>query len=409
MKPARRKPIAPPTPLWAVSLLLFLLAGPARADEWRQLATGGTAPSPRTGHSAVFLGSKIYVFGGQPAGSGQAIRMEGLLNDLFCFSINDASWELEAPMTQPPARKNLGMVDGQGSLYILYGEGETTPYNDVWKYVIDTNSWSQETVLGERPSARGGMSVLLDQAKLYLFGGQNRYGQVQSDVWSFSSGVWTREPVSTLPASGQSAAAVDGKIYLFGGHDGSGGLYDFLNTFDPSTKQWERPAVSGDAPPARRDALLLPAGETLVLTGGQGYADGGLNDVWEFDLGSNRWVRRMDAPIVPLGAAVVLPDRRAAGEAAGQDAVPPGAVVLCGVIRDGAVRNETWLYLPESVSPTVPGDVNHDQAVTAQDLELLGRWLAGSPTGRIETRAADLDGDGRIDGVDFVLLARRLQ
>ena len=408
MKQTRSHSIATPQPLWAVSLLLFLLAGPARADEWRQLATVGEAPCARTGHSAVLLGSKLYVFGGQPAGAGQAVQKEGLLNDLMAFDLNYVSWEVEPPAAMlPPARRDHGAVAYQGKMYVLYGQGGTAPLNDVWTYAPDTKVWSQATVLGERPSSRDGMSVLPDQGKIYLFGGQNRFGEVLRDLWSLSSDhLWTQETAAPLPASGQGAAAAGGKFYLFGGDDGGGNLHDYLNIYDPSAKLWDRPAVSGDAPPARRDALLLPAGETLVLTGGQGSDGGGLNDVWKFDIASNRWERLMDAPVVPLGAAAVLPDYRTAGETAGRDAVPPGAVVVFGVVRDGVVRNETWLYLPESVSPTVPGDVNHDQAVTAADRDLLGRWLAGSPAGRIDTRAADLNGDGRIDGVDFVLLAR---
>jgi Rab9 effector protein with kelch motifs len=63
-------------------------------EEWKKLEITGAKPSPRSGHAACILDSKMYVFGGI---SEENIR----LNDLWVCNLDSSQWE-EIKCEKPP-------------------------------------------------------------------------------------------------------------------------------------------------------------------------------------------------------------------------------------------------------------------------------------------------------------------
>ena len=82
----------------------------------------GTPPTSRNAHTAVAVGTDIYVFGGR---SGIDIG-EGALGDLHRFDTLTSTWSRVEPATDvaPPKRSYHAMAAAGGRLYVFGGCGE---------------------------------------------------------------------------------------------------------------------------------------------------------------------------------------------------------------------------------------------------------------------------------------------
>jgi hypothetical protein len=104
-----------------------------------------------------------------------------------------------------------------------------------------------------------------------------------------------------------------GTAWLFGGRDG-GTVLDDLWSYDLASDRWTRVEPSGDAPAARFGHTgTWVDGVGLVVWSGQSGADF-FTDIHAYDPATNRWTRLPDAGAVPearYGSCAALgPDRR---------------------------------------------------------------------------------------------------
>ncbi|MCF7764845.1 MAG: galactose oxidase [Verrucomicrobia bacterium] len=191
----------------------FDLFSTVPAPAWANGNTAGAA-SARYGHTAVWTGSQMVVWGGSLA---------------------------------------PGVYSSSGSIY--------TPLSDVWTPV------SPVAV----PSARTGHSAIWTGQKMLVWGGFSANGYLNSGG-AFTPGSQQWSPISTAGPltgrSGQVAVWTGSRMFVWGGRNSTGLLGDGA-LYDPATDQWS--AVSLANPPAARsDAVALWAGDRVLIWGGQG-------------------------------------------------------------------------------------------------------------------------------------------
>ncbi len=138
-------------------------------------------------------------------------------------------------------------------------------------------------------------SAVID-GKLYVVGGTDRklrsrpvYHELE--VYDPATDIWTyREPMPTK-RWGAGAAALNGKLYVFGGAQSSKIFYDILEIYDPATDSWS-------TGPPMEIKLFGPA---VVVLNGKIYVAGGLEftateerddvaTVQVFDPALNKWM-----------------------------------------------------------------------------------------------------------------------
>jgi hypothetical protein len=104
-------------------------------------------------------------------------------------------------------------------------------------------------------------------------------------------------------------------IYIYGGSGINGFLFSDVWRYDILLQHWVRCFINEEAPtPQPREAHIATyyGDEAMWIFGGRGV-DGFLNDMWRFDLQSERWYKVFEGQVIPEARAhfsgVVIDER----------------------------------------------------------------------------------------------------
>jgi hypothetical protein len=180
--------------------------------EWTNLQQSGSLPQGRLGAAMARHGNNVFLFGGIiPKSDGSCCHF---LNDMWKYSISQNTWtQISQSGTVPSPRGHAGFLVHGGALYLQGGEGgfdesdgstTFTVEHGLWKYSINQNTW---TLLDEEnPDVNQRESQLFNHvgSKLICFGGDtpgpNFYNLVEdTQVFRLSAGEWVLQNTPVHP------------------------------------------------------------------------------------------------------------------------------------------------------------------------------------------------------------------
>jgi len=188
-------------------------------------------PLPREGHSMVYceFDECIYLFGGYVSGSGYS-------DEMWKYDVSTDGWsELPTMIPAPSPRGGHTMVyDITNEVIILFGgtDGIGSYLGDTWVYNVGAMTWTEMSATGipgvDKPSPRAGhgMTTRVFDENAFLFGGYDGINYFQ-DSWEYDyiTDTWTKLSLTTNPSAREGHAMVNdasnNKIILFGGFDGT--------------------------------------------------------------------------------------------------------------------------------------------------------------------------------------------
>lgn len=144
---------------------------------------------PLSGHTATWINSSIYYFGGRST--------DRFLNDIYRFDVNSSTWELiEVKGLKPTPRSGHTMTfrnSGSKSEIILFGGacGQVGVFNDIYSFDIRNNQWLKIEQSGKIPSPRFNHTANYIKDHILIYGGTEgatelKSSNVFSDVYTFS-------------------------------------------------------------------------------------------------------------------------------------------------------------------------------------------------------------------------------
>uniref|UniRef100_A0A0E0EBY0 tRNA wybutosine-synthesizing protein 2/3/4 n=1 Tax=Oryza meridionalis TaxID=40149 RepID=A0A0E0EBY0_9ORYZ len=149
-----------------------------------------------------------------------------------------------------------------------------------------------ELKVTESPSPRMGHTITVVGNDIYVVGGRGGPSEILNDIWVLerSNNRWSKVDCSGdffRPRHRHAAAAVDCKVYVFGGLSDDG-LCSCMNIMDTASIQWNVISPDDKWPCARHSHSLVSYGSKLFLFGGH---DGqrALNDFYSFDTTTLKW------------------------------------------------------------------------------------------------------------------------
>ena len=170
-------------------------------------------------------------------------------------------WAVRPEM--PTARSDLVLVSFGDNLYAIGGTGPDGVSNATECYDPRANVW---TSLAAKPTAVTEAGGAILGGHIYVPGGRNAQGQpvATTEVYWVERNQWTAAGTLPRPLSAYALASFEGKLYLFGGWDGSQ-YRDEILRYDPEADRWQE---TGRLPFPWGHAGAIVVGNRILLIGG---------------------------------------------------------------------------------------------------------------------------------------------
>lgn len=238
---------------------------------------------------------------------------------VYRFSTSTSTWTRLSPPTDTPfpAGRSYHCSTATSTHVLVHaGCAAAGRLNDLWAFDVKNLSW---TKLADAPGdPRGGSAITFFNDKVYRMGGFNGKTEVGGgiDIFTFDTatqaqgdglqGSWdtvaygtaagvgrgergdlqaseggpgARSVTALLPLGGKLVSIMgEGKPSPTGGHDAAGSFWDDVWSFDVKTQKWEIVGVQG--PEARGWFAADSNGKKVVLWGGLSGANERLADGW---------------------------------------------------------------------------------------------------------------------------------
>ncbi|KAG2731669.1 hypothetical protein G9P44_005256 [Scheffersomyces stipitis] len=243
-------------------------------------------PPARVGHSSVLCGNAFIIYGGDTVDT----DFNGFPdNNFYLFNINNNKYTIPSHILNKPNGRyghTIGVIstaNNSSRLYLFGGQLENDVFNDL--YYFELNSFKSpkakwelvEPVNNFKPPPLTNHSMCVYKSKIYIFGGVYNNERVSSDLWCYdsSNNKWSQMPTTgnvPLPVNEHSCCIVNDKMYIYGGNDFSGVIYDSLFVLDLNTYVWyklvESATAQGPGPRCGHSMTYIPRFNKLVVMGG---------------------------------------------------------------------------------------------------------------------------------------------
>ena len=233
-------------------------------DQWSPMSTLG-APDPRAGHTTVWTGSNMIVWGG--TGSGGFVGTGGN------FTASMLAWSPVTTNLAPSARDGHVAVWTGSAMFLWGGHNPSGPQNDGYLYDPVADLWTVVNVANP-PQARYGATAVWAGDRVIVWGGFGASGALNDGgELLFSGGVpsqWIAMTTSNAPGARlQHTAVWTGSAMIVWGGD-NGAAFGDGGIFNPSLNSWS-PLSSANAPAARfNHGAVWTGAEMLILDGNNG-------------------------------------------------------------------------------------------------------------------------------------------
>ncbi len=252
-------------------------------DSWTPISTF-SAPSGRQSHSAVWSGTEMIVWGG--FGSG------GYVNTGGRYQPSAQVWNSLNASGAPSARSDHACVWTGNRMIVWGGRGPAGYLANGALYDPAANQWTALTVASP-PEARHSAVAVWAGTRLIVWGGEAALGPVSSGgrLLVDAAGTpqsWQTTATANAPSArgGHSGIWTGQKLIVWGGRNGSSFLGDGA-LYDPATDAWTTLPTAG-APSARAGHVALWTGSEMLVFGGED-GNGTVATGAAYDVTANKW------------------------------------------------------------------------------------------------------------------------
>lgn len=249
------------------------------------------------GHAIALIDNKIYAYGGSNA----------VLNTVMeVYDIATDKWTVVPPVgSPPPGRHNAAHCVLNNKLYLFSGcaaVGWTGWTAEAWVYDFATKVWSR---LANTPVTQGLMTAVPINGKIYLYGGFQGGGGLTTLLEYDPSSNTYRSISHTMGGRyGHRCLAINNKMYVIAGHDYTGPVLSTL-CYDPSNNTWE---TLPNIPVGTRHLYAGNIGDYIYVYGGYTGSAASLK-LWKYNILTKVWTALPDGTLnTYLGCTVTTPD-----------------------------------------------------------------------------------------------------
>ena len=310
----------------------------AAADVWRPMSPSN-APSPRWLHAAVWTGTELIIWGGR-----SAFDNFDVLSDGARYTPATDTWVPLSTTAAPGARSQMAAVWTGNEMLIWGGAGEGWDIEALGaRYNPSTDTWGSLSEKGA-PEPRMEPTAVWTGNEMIVWGGV-RYAPDQN---TFGTGgrydprrdSWTLLPTNGAPSArtGHAAVWTGSEMIIWGGAED----VEYMNTgarFNVATGKW--------TPTTLKDAPLQRLGHCAVWTGSEMIVCGGVTAIRNVTFAGSRYNPSVDkwSHVTNIGAPAARYFHRGEGAVwTGQ-----GMLIFGGSIITKEL-NTAFLWIPPPVA-----------------------------------------------------------
>ncbi len=234
-----------------------------QTDTWI-LISDVNRPSARVGHTVIWTGSEMIVWGGFSC----IACANGELGTGAKFNPATDTWSEITTINAPLARGNHSAIWTGSKMIIWGGQNDTTLLNTGGIYDPAADSWTSTTLVNA-PSPRRCHVGINATSEMIIFGGQTDpsigCGLSSTNTgyrFDVTANVWSAMSDAVISSSFAGPAAVWSGDQMISWFDNVGGRYY------PTTDTWQGISTEG-APSARRKHTLVWTGTRMIVWGGE--------------------------------------------------------------------------------------------------------------------------------------------
>ncbi|KAF9979304.1 hypothetical protein BGZ75_009767 [Mortierella antarctica] len=239
-------------------------AAPTPAMHWtRARVHGQIPPKDLRAQTVNLVGESIYVFGGCDAKS--------CYNTLYIFDADTMHWS--QPKTfgsiPPPCRAHSSTLVDNKRLYIFGGGDGPQYFNELYMLDTDTLTWTNPQTTGSRPCRRRAHTTCVYNNSIYVFGGGDGV-QALNDTYELNLADmhWSEvKTTGTIPISRgyHTSNLIKSQFIVYGGSDGHECFSD-VHVLDLDTREWTKIDINRALP--RLSHTATQVGSYLFIVGG---------------------------------------------------------------------------------------------------------------------------------------------
>jgi N-acetylneuraminic acid mutarotase len=246
-------------------------------DTWQPVSTTD-APSGRYTHSAIWTGQKMIVWGGgRPATPGVPMNDGGIYDPAL------DTWRSMTTLNAPTPRQGHTAV-WTGQEMIVWGGANTATYpwtypTDGGRYDPSSDTWTQTATSGA-PESRWVHSAVWTGSEMIVWGGLRQYANLATggrydpvaDSWVLTSTV-----AAPSERNAHTAIWTGSEMIIWGGLYSIIDFEQALDTggrYDPLSDTWA-PSTTVGSPTARANHSTVWSGSEMIVWGGHGHVSQG--------------------------------------------------------------------------------------------------------------------------------------
>ena len=248
-------------------------------DSWASTSVLN-APTGRDFHSAVWTGTEMIIWGGEP-----------VLNTGGRYNPISDSWVATNMVNAPTARESHTAVWTGSEMVVWGGRNNSTWFNSGGQYNPGTDSWTA-TSTTNAPSARWDHTAVWTGSQMIVWGGtdQTNYLNTGGRYNPFTDS-WTPTSLVNAPLGRYAFTGIwsGSEMIVWGGVDSTFNDANTGGRYNPSTDSWIATRL-GNAPSPRDSHSAVWTGSEMIVWGGSQYPPGqDLNTGGRYNPASDNW------------------------------------------------------------------------------------------------------------------------
>ena len=333
-------------------------------DSWTSTSSDINVPSPRSNHTAVWTGTQMIVWGGHSSEL-------GMVNTGGRYDPASDSWLPTSIGISVPSSREGHTAVWTGSRMIIWGGDDATGYlNSGGCYDPSGNSWTATSTGANVPSARTDHTAIWTGSAMIVWGG---FSYTTQNNFFNSGGIYDPTSSSWIPTSIGSNVPVarifhravwtGSEMIIWGGQDVNSNAMNTGGRYNPTNDSWLPTSIGANVPAGRYGHTAVWTGTKMIVWGGYGYNTGGC-----YDPLSDSWVATSTGINVPMGRDYCT------AVWTGSEMIIWGGSGGNGSLNSGGrynPSNDSWL--PTSLGKNVPSSrFSHTAVWTGAEMVIWG-------------------------------------